>query len=138
MLSTRESTKFMRAPKIRFDAVALLLVTVVTITACGLNAVSRGKVAPNASAPAVALSADDRANIRAYFAKQPPAGTKDSARGLARGDRIAGGKLVPLPRALESRLRPLRAGHRRARVGYDVLLVDSQNTIVDIAYDAAR
>ena len=128
----------MRAPKIRFDAVALLLAAVLALTACGLNAVSRGKVAPSPTAPPVSLNADDRAKIRAYFTKQPPASNKDSARGLARGDRIGGGTLVPLPGALESRLRPLGAGYRRVRLGYDVLLVDSQNTIVDIAYDAAR
>lgn len=138
MLSKRGVTKFMLAPRIRFNALILLLAALVATTACGLNAVSRGKVAPSATAPAGSLSADDRAKIHAYFAKQPAVGAKDSARGLARGDRIGGGRLIPLPGALESRLRPLGAGYRRARVGYDVLLVDSQNTIVDMAYDAAR
>lgn len=128
----------MRAPKIRFDAVALLLTAGLTLTACGLNAVSRGKVAPSPTAPAAALTTDDRAKIRAYFAKQPLVSGKDTARGLARGDRIGGAKLTPLPAALDSRLSVLPAGYRRARVGHDVLVVDTQNIIVDIAYDAAR
>lgn len=120
------------------SAAVLFVAGALAVSGCGINAVSRGKVAPSPVAPAVSLSADDRAKIHAYFAKQPAARAKDSARGLARGDRIGGGRLIPLPGALESRLRPLGAGYRRARVGYDVLLVDSQNTIVDIAYDAAR
>ena len=133
----------MRAPKIRFNAarfsaVAFLLAGLLAVSACGLNAVSRGKVAPAYGGPAAALSGEDRAKIRSYFAKQPPAPSTDSARGLARGDRVGGAKLVPLPSALESRLAPLAGGYRRARVGYDVLIVDAQNTIVDIAYDAAR
>ena len=133
----------MRAPKIRFNAgqfsaAVFLLAGLLAVSACGLNAVSRGKVAPTQGVPAAVLSAEDRGKIRSYFAKQPLAVGKDSARGLARGDRVGGARLVPLPGALESRLAPLAAGYRRARVGYDVLIVDAQNTIVDIAYDAAR
>lgn len=125
---------------------ALVLLCALINTACGLHAVTSGRVAIRDDRGAVHFSERDRAIISKYFRAHPikkaPPGLAKREKlppGLGRRDTLPSGlDGRPLPRDLESRLTALPAAQERMLLGTDVVLIQrNSRLILDILHAVA-
>jgi hypothetical protein len=123
-----------------------LLIAVLALAAChstGAHRPSSGSVSVESDHARVSVSFGDRErrHIREYYAGRgrglPPGLAKQGkvppgiAKQLRREQRLPpGADPQPLPNRLSERLGPAPAGYLRARVGFDVVLLEAETRVV--------
>lgn len=126
--------------------IALVLMCALISTACGVHAVTSGRVAIRDDRHAVHFSERDRSIMGEYFRAHPvkkaPSGLTKREKlppGLGKRDTLPPGlEGRPLPRDLESRLSVLPAAQTRILLGNDVVLIQRDGRLIlDILHAVA-